>query len=254
MSEPKPKGHIPEPTVRASLANGFQVLLDDAAPLLVLSFGGFVVGATARGLLLMSAHGEALAALAYLLVAGPIELGMSFVCLRAVRSGRVNFDHMLALVPQLGSLILANALMAAILPGLTALLIVPGIMFFCATRFVPFLILEDELGGAEAIIESIKLSRDCFLQLVGINAIGLLVTTIAGISVLGLIPALLWWNLSLASLYHSIVRPPTGWQIEDEEELEAGRREAELEEARELAEIDALEAQRREEQQETETR
>jgi len=254
LSEPKPKGHIPEPTVRASLANGFQVLLDDAAPLLVLSFGVFVVGATARGLLLMSAHGEALAALAYLLVAGPIELGMSFVCLRAVRSGRVNFDHMLALVPQLGSLILANALMAAILPGLTALLIVPGIMFFCATRFVPFLILEDELGGAEAIIESIKLSRDCFLQLVGINAIGLLVTTIAGISVLGLIPALLWWNLSLASLYHSIVRPPTGWQIEDEEELEAGRREAELEEARELAEIDALEAQRREEQQETETR
>ncbi len=242
MSEPKPKGHVPKPTVRASLANGFQVLIDDAAPLLVMAFGVFVIGTASRSLLFMQPHGEAFSALSYLLFAGPIELGMSFICLRAVRSGRVNFDHMLAILPQYGALVVANALMAAILPGAIALLVVPGVLFFCATRFVPFLILEDELGGAEAIIESIKLSRDCFWTLLGINAVGLAATAIGGISILGLIPALLWWNLSLASLYHSVVHPPIAWKIEDEEELEAGRLEAEREAAEEEAEIAAMEA------------
>ncbi|MDP6977521.1 MAG: hypothetical protein QF570_02830 [Myxococcota bacterium] len=252
MSEPKPKGHIPEPTIRASLTNGFQVLLDDAAPLVVMAFGVFVIGTVARSLYFLPTQGEAVSALAYLLFAGPIELGMSFVCLRAVRSGRVNFDHMLSILPQYGALVFANALMLAILPGAAALLIVPGILFFCATRFVPFLILEDELGGAEAIIESIKLSRDCIWPLLGINAIGLAATAIGGISILGLIPALLWWNLSLASLYHSVVRPPTAWQIEDEEELEAGRLEAEREAAEEEAEIAAMEALERGETEERE--
>ncbi len=247
MSEEKPKGYIPEPTIRASLSNGFQVLLDDAAPLLVLTFIVFVVGVASRSFWwVLPEYGQALSMISYLLIAGPIELGMSFICLRAVRSGRVNFDHMLAILPQYGALVVANALMAAILPGALAFLVVPGVLFFVATRFVPFLILEDELGGAEAIIESIKLSRDCFVPLLGINAVGFGVTALLGISVLGLIPALLWWHLSLASLYHSVVRPPTGWQIEDEEELEAGRIEAEREEAEELAELEALEAQREE--------
>lgn len=239
MSDEKPKGYIPEPTVRESLVNGFQVMLDDAAPLLVISFAVFVIGAFARSAFLVFPQGEALTALSYLFVAGPIELGLSFVCLRAVRSGRVNFDHMIAVLSQYFPLVFANALMAAILPGALALLVVPGILFFCATRFVPYLILEDELGAAEAIIESIKLSRDVFWQLLAINAICLGVATIAAISILGLVPVLLWWNLSLASLYHAVVRPPTAWQIEDEEELEASRLEAEREEAEIAAEVAA---------------
>ncbi|MCP5041828.1 MAG: hypothetical protein GY944_12430 [bacterium] len=233
MSEPKPKGSIPEPTVRASLANGFQVFLDDAAPLLVVGALVIGIGIVARTAFLMVTGGKTISVLALLLLAGPLEFGMSFVCLRAVRSGRVNFEHLIAVLTHYWPLVIANALLSAILPGALALLLIPGIVFFCMTRFVAFLILEDELGGAEAIVESIRLSREHFWTLLGINAVGFTVTTLLSVSLLGVIPAMIWWNLSLASLYHSVARPPKGWQIEDEEELEAGRLEAELEEQNE---------------------
>lgn len=229
MSEPKPKGHVPEPTVRACLANGFQVLIDDAAPLLVVGLVVIVLGTISRTAFLMAPNGEAISILSYLFFAGPIEFGMSFVCLRAVRSGRVSFEHLIAVGSHYWGLVFANALLAAILPGAFALLLVPGVVLFCMTRFVPFLILEDGVGGAEAIIESVRLSRQHFWTLLGICVVGIAVTTLLSISLLGVIPAVLWWNLSLASLYHSVVKPPTGWQIEDDEDLAADRKVAESE-------------------------
>jgi hypothetical protein len=221
VRETKPWGYIPEPTVRASLANGLRVFADDAIPLLVIGFVVIAIGAACRSLVLLAAHGELYAIASYLAIAGPLELGLSFICLRAVRSGRVNVEHLFAISGRYMSLILANALLAMILPGAFALLVIPGLVFFCATRFVPFLLLEDELGGARAIVESIRLSRSCFWQLLAICTLGSLLTVIGGMSLLGLVPAIIWWNLSLASLYHASVRPPEGWAIEDAEEIEA---------------------------------
>ncbi len=216
-------GTIPAPTVRASLASGFRVLISDLVPLLVVGFGVVTVGGVCASLAFLGQGGQLLSIGAYLLITGPLSLGMSFVCLRAVRSGRVNFEHLLAVFSHYGSLVLATALIGMILPGAAAFLLLPGIAFFCATRFVPFLLLEDELGGAAAIIESIRLSRGCFWQLVGICAVGFLATVLGGITVIGLVPAILWRNLSLASLYHARVRPPKGWAVEDEDELEMQR-------------------------------
>lgn len=219
VSVATPMGTIPKPTVRASLANGLQVFSDDIVPLLVIGFIVVVVGAACRSLLFFSDHGAALSIASYLLIAGPLELGMSFICLRAVRSGQVKIEHLLAIFGRYWPLVIANALLAMILPGATAFLVLPGIALFCATRFVPFLLLEDELGAADAILESIRLSRGCFWKLVGICAVGALASLLGSFSILGLVPAIVWWNLSLASLYHSLVRPPTGWEIEDEEDL-----------------------------------
>lgn len=227
MSETRPWGYIPEPTIRASLVNGLRVFAHDAIPLLVIGLAVVLIGTACRSLLLLNEYGQFYTLALYLTIAGPLELGMSFICLRAVRSGRVNIEHLIAVTGRYWPVVLANALLAMILPGAFALLLIPGIAFFCATRFVPFLLLEDELGGAQAIVESIRLSRSCFWQLVGICAVGMLATVIGGISLLGLVPALVWWNLSLASLYHASVRPPAGWAIEDEEDIEALNAEAE---------------------------
>ena len=211
---------MPESTVRASLVNGFQVFADDAIPLLVLGFVVVVVGAACGSILLFVEGGLFYTSALYLTITGPLELGMSFVCLRAVRSGRVNIEHLFAIFGRYWQLVLANGLMAMILPGLFAILVIPGLAFYCATRFVPFLLLEDELTGAKAVLESIRLSRSCFWQLLGVCAVGSLATVLGGIFILGLVPALIWWNLSLASLYHAKVRPPSGWALEDAEEIE----------------------------------
>lgn len=239
MSTKTPRGWIPPPTVAASLKNGLQVFSDDLVPLLVMGFAITALGGACRSPALLLEHGGMyLTAALTLLVASPFELGMSFVCLRAVRSGSANFEHLIAVFGRYGSMVLASLLMTMILSGATAILVLPGIVFFCLTRFVPFLLLEDELGGATAIIESIKLSWKYFWQIAGICAAGLLGVVVIGVlaryasifSTLGLVPVLVWWNLSLASLYHSIARPPTGWALEDQEELERRRAEEEAEE------------------------
>lgn len=223
MSDPVPKGFIPEPTIRAAISNGFQVFIDDAIPLLVIGFGVFVVSVASRSLVVLGEYGQVAMVCTYILVARPLEFGISFVCLRAVRSGRVNFEHLLALLPNYGSVVLAATLRSMILIGATGLLLIPGIAFYCLTSFLPYLLLEDELGGADAILESMKLSRAHFWSVLGINAIGLTISVLVSFSILGLIPALLLWELSIASFYHAVVRPPTAWQIEDEEELEESR-------------------------------
>ena len=220
MRTPVPLGAIPQPTVRAALANGFQVFSDDVVPLLMLGFIVIAVGAGCRSLVLLPDVGPPLSIASYLLIAGPLELGMSFVCLRTVRSGNVKFEHLLAIFGRYLPVVIANLLMALILPGALAFLLIPGIAFFCATRFVPFLLLEDELGGAEAILESIRLSRGCFWKMFVICTVGVLTIALGGFSILGLVPAVIWWHLSIASFYHSLVEPPKGWAIEDQEELE----------------------------------
>lgn len=215
--------------MRGALVNGFQVFADNLIPLLVMGFVVSAVGAACRSVTFLVEYGGFYSLALILTVAGPLELGLSFVCLRAVRSGRVNLEHLIAISSRYLELVLANLLLAMIFPGLMALMVVPWLVFYCATRFVPYLLLEDELSGAKAIVESVRLSRGCFWQLVGIcfwplvgvGVLAYLARLLTGVSILSLVPALIiWWNLSLASLYHAKVRPPEGWAVDDAEEIE----------------------------------
>jgi hypothetical protein len=229
LSTPILPGTIPEPTMMGAIQNGLRVLRGDIVPLLVLQFlVTMITGVCGSLAYLIDDGGPYLTAALTALIASPFELGTAFVYLRTVRSGSVNFEHLLAVPGRYGSIVFASVLIMAIGSGATAMMIVPGMLFYCTTRFVPFLLLEDELGGAQAIIESIKLSRSCFWQLLGICSLGLvglfLVALLAryiGIaSAIGIVPIFVWWHLSIASLYHAIVRPPSGWALEDLEEHE----------------------------------
>ncbi len=220
MKEAHPRGYIPEPTVRACLKNGFQVFADDVIPLVVVAFVVITIGATTRALLAFDGPLRYVGLATNLLIAGPLEFGMSFVCLRAVRSGRVSFEHFIAVSSNYWAVILANAIVSIVVPAAFGFFIIPGLYLYCVTRFIPFLLLEDELDAISAIRESFRLSLGHTWKLLGICAIGFLATTLGLVSILGLIPALIWWNLAVASLYHSIARPPEGWAIEDQETLE----------------------------------
>ena len=229
MSTPILPGSIPQPTMMGAIQNGLHVLRGHIVPLLVLeSLVTMISGMCGSLAMLIDGDGPYLTIALTALIASPFELGASFVYLRTVRSGSINFEHLLAVLGRYGSIVLASALIMAIGSGATAMMIVPGMLFYCTTRFVPFLLLEDELGGAQAIVESIKLSRSCFWQLMGICSLGLvglfvvaLLARYIGIaSTIGIVPIFVWWDLSIASLYHAIVRPPSGWALEDLEERE----------------------------------
>lgn len=255
MSTNSPRGSIPAPTVRGSLSNGFQVFSDDVVPLLVAGFIVVAVQAICASVFVFVEHGMYITAGLYLLVVSPLEFGMAFVCLRAVRSGRVTLEHLIAVTGSYGSVVGAGVIlsvastltiMSVMQSGSMIIVTVIGCAFLCATRFVPFLVLEDQLGGLDAIFESIRLSREVFLELLVITALGTALMTLLGISILGVAPALIWRNLCTASLYHAIARPPQGWAIEDEEELERRKREIAAEEAEEQAEQEAWEREQRE--------
>jgi hypothetical protein len=221
-----------------AIQNGLRVLRGDIVPLLVLeTLVTMVSGACVWLAMLIDSEATYLTIALTTLIASPFELGASFVYLRTVRSGSVNFEHLLAVPGRYGSIVLASAIIMTIGSGAsamimaigseaTAMMIVPGMLFYCTTRFVPFLLLEDELGGAQAIIESIKLSRSCFWQLLGICSLGLIGLFIVALlaryigiaSTLAIVPILVWWDLSITSLYHAMFRPPSGWALEDLEE------------------------------------
>lgn len=255
MSKDQPLGYVPSPTVRASVANGLQVFADDVVPFLVVTFLITTFGGTSRGLVVFEGTTRIVGILSTVLIATPLELGMSFVCLRAIRSGRVRFEHLIAVANRYWPVIVATTVIAIVITivliasivsgatiamiiasvlistipgaplvvimlGLAGLTLLPGVYLYCMTRFVPFLLLEDELSGVAAIKESFRLSRGHEQQLLGICAVGLLGTVLGMISVVGLIPALIWWKLSLASFYHAITQPPKGWAVEDHESLE----------------------------------
>jgi hypothetical protein len=76
-------------------------------------------------------------------------------------------------------------------------------------------------SNASAIRESFKLTRGHTETILLLCIVGGATFLVGGLlALLGTSPALVWWHLSMASLYHATVTPPTGWQIEDAEELE----------------------------------
>ena len=162
MSTNSPRGSIPAPTVRGSLSNGFQVFSDDVVPLLVAGFIVVAVQAICASVFVFVEHGMYITAGLYLLVVSPLEFGMAFVCLRAVRSGRVTLEHLIAVTGSYGSVVGAGVIlsvastltiMSVMQSGSMIIVTVIGCALLCATRFVPFLVLEDYRGFVQRAIK-----------------------------------------------------------------------------------------------------
>ena len=97
----------------------------------------------------------------------------------------------------------ANFLVAAMIVLGLILLVVPGVIVYLRTRFVPYLVVEDRLDPVSAIRESFDLTEGLSGTLLGITALGWLAVLVGCIPfMLGVVPALIWWDLSVASLYH----------------------------------------------------
>jgi hypothetical protein len=219
--DPTPMGNIPTADARACLINGYHVFKDDVASLVVLGFAMVVIGALSPLFLFGDSSVRVGGVLFYAFIGFPLEVGFAFIALRAVRSGGVRLEHLFSISQNYVEIVLAGILLSLLIIGAASFFLIPGIWVYLRTRFVPYLLIEDELDAASAIRESFKLTRGHTETILLLCIVGGATFLVGGLlALLGTSPALVWWHLSMASLYHATVTPPTGWQVEDAEELE----------------------------------
>ncbi len=140
------------------------------------------------------------------LVTRPLRWGFAYLCLRSVRDEEAHASDALQSFRRYLDVVIADALiLVAVIAGV-ALFVVPGIYLHLRTRFVPYLILDEGLDFLSAIRESWELSRGVWPGLLAINALGWLATGVGALAfVVGIFPALILWDLVLASFYHAVL-------------------------------------------------
>ncbi len=140
-----------------------------------------------------------------ILIAGPVDYGISFVFLKAARDERMEIKDMFAAYSNYWNAVLANLLVAAIVIVGLMLLIVPGIFFACKLAFTPYLVVDRKMEVIEALRESWRMTNGHALSVFFIGLLGIPVM-IAGLIVfgVGVIVSIMWINMALASLYQAV--------------------------------------------------
>ena len=150
---------IPKPTFGSSFGHGWKMMMKYFLELLLVSILvavaqipmglfniGEIVGLTPALILFQ------LFAMAYgLFVLGPIDYGVNFVYLKAMRAEKFDIKEVFSAFQNYLNVILANLLTAAIVIAGFFLLIIPGIIFACKLAFVPYLVMDKKLDPVEAV-------------------------------------------------------------------------------------------------------
>lgn len=154
-----------------------------------------------------------------LLVTGPIAFGISYAFLKAARGEEVKLEDMFAAFRKnYWHTVLAYFLMALIIGVGFILLIIPGIYLACKLAFIPYLVVDKKMDGAEAIGASWKMTKGFGWEvfLVGLLAIPIFIAGFLCL-VVGVIISIMWVNIALASLYYavSLRNPPAPGQLQE---------------------------------------
>ncbi len=207
---------IPEPEPAACIRHAWRSLLDNPAVLIVVALAIAFVNLVGDGLLGSGGLGSLAGLAILLLLFRPLQWAFAYVCLRSVRGDDVEANDLLVAFDRYREIVTAHVLIAGMVV-LGSLLIVPGILFYARTRFAPYLIIEEKLSATEAIRESFRLTEGYTGTILAIVALGCLAVSVGSIPFgLGIVPALVWWDLTLASLYHAAVLPDERAPVLDE--------------------------------------
>ena len=211
---------VPEANAGSCYRHGLDVLVAYLPVLLVL--GVVVAALTAAGTSLTRQDGMlGLVGMAFgSFIALPARWGYYAVCLQGVRGRAASEDDLARVRDHYAAIVVAGVLVTLMVIAGLVLLVVPGIWVYCRTRFVPYLVVRESLGAVEAISESFRLTRGLTGTILGITALGLAASFVGLLMLgLGLLPALIWWDLALASLYHAVIVSPEEAEIEDLRDL-----------------------------------
>ena len=203
----------PTPGVISSYGHGWRQLWKYFLELLLIIIIGFIIGIPSG---ISGWAGEALVAtgilgffgVAYsILVAGPVQYGISFSYLKAARGDRLEIKDMFAAFQNYWNAVLANLLVGAIIFLGIILLIVPGIVFACKLAFTPYLVVDRKMEVIDAVKESWRLTNGRAWKVFLIYLLGIPIG-IAGFICfgVGIILATMWITLAMASFYYAVTR------------------------------------------------
>ncbi len=135
----------------------------------------------------------------------PLEYGISFVNLKAIRNEKVAVKDMFVVFQNYWNAVFANLLVAVIVGFGFMLIFVPGIIFACKLAFVPYLIVDKKMEAVEAVKESWRITAGYSFT---IFSIGLLVIFVAILGLLffgvGIIISIMWIKLAFAAIYYHV--------------------------------------------------
>lgn len=218
-AENVPSPSVWAPGVSSSYSNGWNKMKKYLLELLLITiiylaisslFGIFTstTGQMTSGSAVISVLGVAY----NLLLASPLGYGVYYAGLKAARNDQLKVSDMFKAFQNYSNVVLASLLVMVIVVIGFILLIVPGVVFACKLTFVPYLVMDRKMGAIDAVKESWRISGGHAWTVFGIGLLGIPIS-IAGLICLGVgvLFAMMWINLAMASLYHAIVsqnKPP----------------------------------------------
>jgi uncharacterized membrane protein len=140
----------------------------------------------------------------------PVNFGICWVYLKAVRGESFRPTDMFFAFQHFGNVILAGILMGVIIGIGVILLIIPGIIFACKLAFVPFLVMDEKLNATDAIRRSWQMTDGYAgtIFLMGFTAFFVIILGVICL-IVGVIPASILVSLAFATMYW-IVSTRTG--------------------------------------------
>ena len=223
MTQDKPESTqsslVLKPTVEASYGNGWRQMWKHFLELFLIGIVGFVIGIPSG---MGGWEWEVAAAFSVLgifgyiytiLIANPVDYGISFVYLKAARGEKPEIRDMFQAFHNYWNAVLANLLVGAIVVVGLFLLIIPGIIFACKLAFTPYLVVDRRMAVIEAVKESWRMTNGHALTifLIGLLAIPICIVGLLCL-VVGIIPAIMWIQATFASLYHAVSASGEGHQ------------------------------------------
>lgn len=143
-------------------------------------------------------------------IAGPLDYGVAWVFLRAARGEHVEIKNIFDPFNNYANVIIA-AILTSIMIGIGFfLLIIPGIVLSCKLAFVPFLVMDKKMEAIEAIRKSWEMTNGHAITIffMGLLAIPIVLVGLILLFV-GVIPASMWIEGAMASIYYSV---DSSWQ------------------------------------------
>ena len=159
-----------------------------------------------------------LLAIAYMLLfQWPLEYGISYVYLKAVRDEKIKVQNMFESFNNYWNAVFANLLVTVIIGFGVLMLVIPGIIFACKLAFVPYLIVDKKMEAVEAVKASWAMTKGYgfVIFFTGLFAIFLFIFGMVALLV-GAVIALIWIRLTFASIYNNV-------SLETEETIEKNR-------------------------------
>jgi uncharacterized membrane protein len=137
---------------------------------------------------------------------GPIEYGVKWVYLKAVRKEKINIKDMFSVFERnYWNAVLANLLTGIIIGFGFVMLIVPGIIFACRLAFVPYLVMDQKMDVMDALKTSWDMTRGHGWPIFFIGLLAIPIV-IAGLIVVffGVIISAMWIGVAFAVIYHAV--------------------------------------------------